>query len=161
MTTPRPDQRHGATVAGASGSRSGSGDLAGALGYPGSPPAVPNCQSAQALRRGIAGSGQFFHFNQPGRIWTVFLSYTVVSRAGFAPPARFAATIQTSLNVLTLAVVQLSLSTATDHDSDTCPLSYNGLPVTGGDSIFLTVNGGLVVAGVDQEASAVVLYSIP
>ena len=160
MTTPRPDQRH-AGHAGPGGSRAGSGDLAGALGYPGSPPAVPNCQSAQALRRTIAGSGQFFQFTQPGRIWTVMLSYTVVASGTFTGPARFAATIQTGLAQLPLAVVELSLATTTSQDSGVCPLAYNGLPVVGGDSLTLTINGGNTVAGVQQEASAVVLYSIP
>jgi hypothetical protein len=160
MTTPRPDQRHTAHAAGPGGSRSGAGDTAGALGYPGVPPAVPNCQAAQALRRSILGSGAFFTFPGAGRIWTVILSYTVNSFGSFAPPAVFAATIQTSAG-LPLAVVELSLAALPDKDSGGCAVSYNGLPVTGGNALTLTINGGVVVGGANQEASAVVLYSIP
>lgn len=157
----RPDQRPVPGSAGTPGSRSGAGDLAGALGYPGVPPAVPNCQSAQALRRSPSGAGVFFTFPNAGRIWTVLLSYTVVSGAALAAQTRFAATVQTVTGGLPLAVVQLSLPSSPSHDSDTCPVSYNGLPVTQGDSLNLIINGGLAVAGTDQEASAVVLYSIP
>ena len=161
MSTPRPDQQHGPSVAGASGSRAFSGDVAAALGYPGSPPAVPNCLSDQALRRSIVGAGQFFSFLHPGRVWTVLLSYTVVSDSTFTPVARFAATIQTTIGGLPLAVVELSLGNVNHEAFDVCPVSYNGLPVTGGDGLTLTINGGVTVAGVQQEASAVVLYSIP
>ena len=161
MTTPRPDQQHIPGPAVAGGSRSGAGDMAGALGYPGSPPAVPNCQSAQALRRALSGAGTFFTFTAPARIWTVLLSYTVISGASFTPTAKFAATITTGLAALPLAVVELGLGAANHEDSDTCPVSYNGLPLVAGDSLILTINGGVTVAGADQEASAVVLYSIP
>ena len=161
MTTPRPDQRHGAHAAGPGGSRSGAGDTAGALGYPGVPPAVPNCNSAQALRRTISGSGIFFTFPGAGRIWTVLLSYTVNSFGSFSPPGVFAASILTGLGGLPLAVVELSLAALPDKDSGTCPVSYNGLPVRQGDSLALNINGGVVVPGANQEASAVVLYSIP
>jgi hypothetical protein len=161
MSTPRPDQRHAAHAAGPGGSRSGAGDTASALGYPGVPPAVPNCLSAQALRRTIAGAGAFYTFLGAGRIWTVLLSYTVNSFGSFVPPAVFAATIQTGLSSLPLAVVELSLAANPDKDAGTCPVSYNGLPVQRGDSLVLTINGGTVVSGANQEASAVVLYSIP
>jgi len=161
MTTPRPDQRH-VGHAGAAASRSGSGDLAGALGYPGTPPAVPNCVAAQALRRGVAGGGNFFTFPQAARIWTVFLSYTVVSDTTYtAATPLFAAVVQLAAAPLPLAVVELSLAATSQHDSGTCPITYNGLPVLSGDSLNLTINGGLTVTGVRQEASAVVLYSIP
>jgi hypothetical protein len=161
MTTPRPDQQHGPSVAGASGSRSGSGDLAAALSYPGSPPAVPNCLSAQALRRSIVGAGSFFTFPHPGRVWTVLLSYMVVSDNTFTPVAKFAATIQTTIGALPLAVVELGLGNVNHEAFDVCPVSYNGLPVVKGDGFTLTINGGTAVPGVQQEASAVVLYSIP
>lgn len=161
MNTPRPDQRRAATVGGAAGSRSGSGDTAAALGFPGSPPAVPNCQSAQALRRSIAGSGTFAVFPRPVRIWTVVLSYAIVSDNTYAPVGRFAAVIQTTINALPLAVVQLSLGQTNHEASDTCAVPYAGLPIGAGDGLSLTINGGVVVAGVQQEASAVVLYSTP
>jgi hypothetical protein len=161
MSTPRPDQQHGASVAGASGSRAFSGDVAAALGYPGSPAAVPNCLSAQALRRSLVGAGQFFSFTHPGRIWTVLLSYMVVSDNTFTPVAKFAATIQTTIGGLPLAVVELALGNINHENSGTCPVIYSGLPITGGDGLTLTINGGTTVPGVQQEASAVVLYSIP
>jgi len=160
MTTPRPDQRHGAKLT-AAGSRSGSGDMAAALGYPGSPAAVPNCQSAQALRRALGGAGTFFTFPTAGRVWTVMLSYMVVSGSTFTSTAKFAATITTGLGALPLAVVELGLGAANHEDSGSCVVQLNGLPLVGGDSLGLTINGGVSVAGADQEASAVVLYSIP
>jgi hypothetical protein len=135
--------------------------MAAALGYPGSPPAVPNCQSAQALRRALGGAGVFFTFTSPGRIWTVMLSYLVVSGGTFSGTAKFAATITTGLSGLPLAVVELALGAANHEDSGTCVVPFNGLPLVGGDSLTLTINGGVSVAGADQEASAVVLYSIP
>jgi hypothetical protein len=136
--------------------------VAGALGYPGTPPAVPNCKSAQALRRAIAGSGTFFSFPQSGRIWTVLLAYTVVSFTGFTGSlTKFAATVTTQIGGLPLAVVELSLAAVNNHDSGVCALTYAGLPVVSGDGLILTINGGVVVPGADQEASAAVLYSIP
>jgi hypothetical protein len=159
--TPRPDQLHGGRP-GASGSRSGAAELAGSLGYPGTPPAVPNCTAAVALRRGVAGGGGFFAFPQAARIWTVMLSYTITSDTTYTPSAPvFAAFIELAAAPLPLAVVELSLADVKQHDSGVCPVSYNGLPVTAGDSITLTINGGVSVTGVRQEASAVVLYSIP
>lgn len=160
MTTPRPDQRHGAAPT-AAGSRSGSGDMAAALGYPGSPPTALNCQSAQALRRGVGGAGTFFSFGSAGRIWTVMLAYTVVSDATFTPTAKFAATITTGLGALPLAVVELALGNVSHENSGVAVVQLPGLPLTGGDSLTLTINGGATVPGATQEASAVVLYSIP
>jgi hypothetical protein len=135
--------------------------MAGALSYPGSPPTVPNCLSAQALRRALGGAGTFFNFGGSGRVWTVMLSYTVVAGSTFAPTARFAATITTGLGALPLAVVELSLAAPSHEDSGGCVVPLNGLPLIKGDSLILTINGGVAVSGVDQEASAVVLYSIP
>jgi hypothetical protein len=161
VTSPRPDQRHAPGRGGLGGSRSGAGDTAGALGYPGISPAVPNCNAARALRRSVSGAGVFFTFPAPGRIWTVLLSYTVVSGATFSGTAKFAATIQTVLGSLPLAVVELSLAAPNQAGAGVCPVSYAGLPLVTGDSLTLTINGGTVVPGADQEASAVVLYSIP
>jgi hypothetical protein len=162
MTTPRPDQFHRPHTGGPGGSRSGAGDLAASLGYPGVPPATPNCNAAVALRRAIGGSGTFFTFPEAGRIWVVTLSYTVVTAAGFSTaPQRFAAYIQTGLASVPLAVVELSLATTPDHDSDTSSPPYSGLPLVQGDSLELIINGGVAVGGVNQEASAIVLYSIP
>lgn len=161
MSTPRPDQHRGAQLGGTAGSRSGSGDTAAALGFPGSPPAVPNCKSAQALRRALGGAGLFFTFPNAGRVWTVMLSYMVVSGSTFTPTAKFAATISTTLGGLPLAVVELALGNVNHENSGTCVVPYNGLPIIQGDGLTLTINGGVTVAGADQEASAVVLYSIP
>lgn len=161
MTTPRPDQRHTPGHAGAAGSRSGSGDAAASLGYPGVPPAVPNCQSAQALRRSILGAGTFFTFPGPGRIWTVLLAYTVNSFGAFAAPVTFAASITTNISALTLNVVELSLAALPAAAWDSKAVPYNGLPIVQGDSLVLNINGGVAVGGANQEASAVVLYSIP
>jgi hypothetical protein len=89
------------------------------------------------------------------------LAYTVVAGTTFLTPARFAATITTAIASLPLGVVELSLATTNQHDSGICALQYNGLPLVGGDSLLLNINGGIPIIGADQEASAVVLYSIP
>lgn len=160
MTTPRPDQQHGASVAGASGSRSGSGDVAAALGYPGVPPAIPNCQAAQQLQANAAGAGLFFTFTAPGRIWQVLLAYTITSNNSFAlATTRTVATI--TAGTLPLAVVQLGVAGPDQADSGVSEPSYGGLPVVAGTSLTLNINNGLIVANLDQQASAIVLYSIP
>jgi len=89
------------------------------------------------------------------------LSYMVVSGSTFTSTAKFAAIITTGLGALPLAVVELGLGAANHEDSGSCVVQLNGLPLVGGDSLGLTINGGVSVAGADQEASAVVLYSIP
>jgi hypothetical protein len=115
-----------------------------------------------ALRRGVAGGGGFFSFPSAARIWTVMLSYAIVSDTTYTAAAPvFAALVELATAPLPLAVVELSLADVKQHDSGVCPVSYNGLPVLSGDTITLTINGGTTVTGVRQEASAVVLYSIP
>lgn len=161
MTTPRPDQRHAPHTGGPGGSRSGSGDISAALSYPGVPPAVLNYQSAQALRKTIIGAGTFFTFTTTARIWMVLLAYTVNSFGTFTAPQVFAATVTTGLAPITLNVLELSLAANPDKAYDSKAVPYNGLPVIQGDSLILNINGGLVVTGANQEASAVVLFSTP
>lgn len=160
MTTPRPDQQHGQNVAGASGSRSGSGDTAAALGYPGVPAATPNCKAAQAMQVNVGGSGAFFTFTAPGRIWQVILTYVITSNNSFTlATSRTLATVTAGPNPI--AAVQLGVAGPNQADSATSSPAYNGLPVTAGTSLAVTVNGGTVVPNLDQQASAVVLYSVP
>lgn len=159
--TPRPDQRHLASPGGTAGSRSGSGDTAAALGYPGVPPAVINCQSAQIVQQNV-GQPVFFTFTQPGRIWTVVLSYVITSNNSFgSPTARTFALIQTVVSGITLAVANIGIAGPSQHAEAICTPDVPGLPVIAGESLQLSVNGGSVVTNLDQQASALVLYSIP
>lgn len=104
----------------------------------------------------------FFTFPGPGRIWAVSLAYTVSSLSTFTgPPVFLASFIQTVLSGLPLAAVELSLSAALQNENGTGAPPLPGLPVVGGESLTLNINGGTVVPGVNQEASAFVLYSIP
>lgn len=148
---------------GVAGSHSGAGDVAGALGFPGQPPAALNLQPAQALRRAPGGSGLFFTFPAPSRIWVVILSYAVSSLGTYAAGTvtKLAAFVQTQIVAIPLAAVELSLSAPDQNEHDTSSPPLPGLPVQQGDSVILNINGGTVVAGVIQEASAVVLYSTP
>jgi hypothetical protein len=162
MTSPRPDQRIIHAGASAAGSRSGAGDFAGALGYPGIPSAAVNLQSAQALRRAAGGGGVFFTFPAPGRIWVSTLAYTVSSLSSFSgAPVPLAAFIQTVISGLPLAGVELSLSAPLQNEAGSSSPPGPGLPVVRGESLTLNINGGSPVPGVIQEASAFVLYSIP
>ena len=104
----------------------------------------------------------FFTFPGPGRIWAVSLAYTVSSQSTFAGgPVFLASFIQTVLSGLPLAAVELSLSAALQNENGTGAPPIPGLPVVGGESLTLNINGGSAVPGVVQEASAFVLYSIP
>lgn len=165
MTTPpmvpRPDQRLLAPLVPVLGSRSGSGDLAGALGYPGVPAAVPNCQSAKTLLHNI-GLQTFFTFPAAGRIWQVVLTYTITANASFSlASVRTYAQVLLSPSGLTLAVVNLGVSGASEHAEGQSEPPVTGLPVTSGQSLVCDVNNGAVVPQLDQQASAVVLYSVP
>lgn len=158
---PRPDQRVIAAQGVTPGSRSGSGELAGALGYPGVPPAVPNMLGATVFQQGV-GVVQLFKFTAPGRIWTVILSFVVTSNASFTlSTARTVAAVQTATSGLTLAVVQLGVANPNQYDSGTCPISFGGLQVAPGETVRLNVNNNNGVVNMDQQASASMLYSIP
>lgn len=160
-TSPRPDQRAVAGGASASGSRSGAGDVAGALGYPGVPAAVPNCQGATIFQQGV-GVVPMFTFPAAGRIWIVVLSYALTSNNSFSlATARTVAAVQTVTSGLTLAVVQLGVGNANQHSEGTCPIAFPGLPVVRGETVRLSVNNGTSVPQLDQQASATMLYSIP
>lgn len=159
--TPRVDQRLVTAAGAVPGSRSGSGELAGALGYPGVPPAVPNLLGATLLQRGVSITSMFT-FPQAGRIWQVVLSYAVTSNASFTlSTARTVATVQTVTSGLTLAVVQLGIANPNQHAEGTCPVAFGGLSVVPGETVRLNVNGGNTIAQMDQQASATMLYSIP
>ncbi len=141
----RPDQRAIAGGGGVSGSRSGAGDLAGALGYPGVPGAVPNLQGASLFQQNVSRP-TLYTFTGAGRIWLVILTYTITSNNGFPvagqqPTVRTVAALQATLNPLTLAAV--------------------GLPVVSGESLVLSVGNVGVVPAVDQQATVSMLYSIP
>jgi hypothetical protein len=162
MISPRPDQHVSRGAPGGAGSRSGAGDLAGALGYPGIPSAAVNLQAAQALRRAPGGGGVFFTFHAPARIWVATLAYTASSLSSFSgAPVSLAAFIQTVISGLPLAGVELSLSAPLQNENGNSSPPGPGLPVIQGESLTLNINGNSPVPGVIQEASAFVLYSIP
>lgn len=160
MTTPRPDQQH-RSARGVAGARSGSGDVAAALGYPGSPSSVQNCQTARAINRGTGGSPwTLVTFPGAARVWTVVLTFAVRATGAPGSTAYFAA-VETNISGLTLAIVNLGLVGTGQVDSGQSEPPIPGIPVTQGDSVILDVNGGVGVTGADQVASAIVYYSIP
>lgn len=160
---PRPDQKATPGVPAAPGSRSGAGDVAGALLYPGVPAAVPNCKSAQILHQGVSTPVPFFTFPAAGRIWAVSLSYVITSNPSFTlATARTYAVVTVSPASITLpGAIDLGVAGPKQVTNAQSQLSLPGLPVTAGQSLILSVNGGALVANLDQQASAVVLYSIP
>ena len=161
MTTPRPDQSHVAGFPGMAGSRSGSADLAAGLGYPGIPPAALNMLSDQKLRSG-AGVTAFHTFSAPARIWSVSLSYAILTDGTFPAGAVFVdSLVSTVLGGVALATVQLGLSVANQHAELQTDRVLPGLAVTKGESVQLAVNNGAVISGMFQRASALILYSVP
>lgn len=161
MTTPRPDQRHMISGSSSAGSRSGSGDQAAANQYPGVPPAVINCQSAQIIQQNV-GIPTFFTFTNPGRIWTVVLSYVITSNASFfLSTVRTFALVTTAISGTTLAIANIGVAGPSQHAEAICEPNIPGLPVVKGESLALSVNGGTTVPQLDQQASVLVLYSIP
>lgn len=158
---PRPDQRVITGTSTTPGSRSGSGELAGALGYPGVPPAVPNMLGATVFQQGV-GNVQLFKFTQPGRIWTVILTFAITSNASFSlSTSRTVAAVQTATSGLTLAVIQLGVANPNQHAEGTCPISFGGLQVVPGEIVRLNVSNGTGITNLDQQASATMLYSLP
>lgn len=162
MTTPRPDQRALTAPHGGAGSLSGAGDLAGALGYPGVPAAVPNCKGASLFQRNV-GTWTIFTFPAAGRIWLVDMSYVITSNASFSQPtARTVAVVNFTVNAsLSLAPIQLGIAGPGQHDSGQKAIPLPGLPVVQGESLILVLNGGNPVTNLDQQASVSVLYSLP
>lgn len=165
MTTPlvpRPDQRQLLQVPAVPGSRSGSGELGGALIYPGLPSAVPNCQSASRLLEPVTSGQVFFTFPAPGRIWQVVLSYVITANNSFSlATIKTYSSIQTVISNLILAVAENGVAGPNQASQAQSEPSYSGLPVVQGESLTLIVNAGNSIAQLDQRASAVVLYSIP
>lgn len=163
MTTPRPDQSHAGHQSVSAGSRSGAGDIAGALGYPGSPAAVQNMQTAAALKRGVTGSPWvLITFTAPARIWTVVLSYAIRTDSAFAPgTAGVFAAVETLIGGLTLATVNLGLAAPSTQANGQSEPPIPGIPVTQGESVILDVNGGTDIPNLLQFAGAIIFYSIP
>ena len=162
MTTPRPDQQLVTGPPGGLGSLSGAGDLAGALGYPGVPPAVPNCAGASLIQRDVGSWTLLPAIPGAGRLWDVSLFYNITSNNSFAvSTVRTYARIVTNPGGVTLAVVNLALANPNQVTVGSAGLNLPALPVTGGTSLLLDVNNQTVVANVVQQASCLVLYSIP
>jgi hypothetical protein len=159
---PRPDQRVVTASAGLPGSRSGSGELAGALGYPGVPAAVPNLLGASLFQQGTSGIPTLITFTAAARIWSVTLSYVITSNATFSlSTVRTVAAVQATLNPLVLAVVQLGVANPNREAWGNGGGLYPGLPVQAGETLQLNINNGVVVPQLDQQCSVSVLYSIP
>jgi len=159
---PRPDQRPVTVPAGLPGSRSGSGELAGALGYPGVPGAVPNLQGASLIQRGSPASYNMVTFPAAGRVWMVILSYVITSNATFSlSTVRTVAAVQLVINPLVLATIQLGVANPNREAWQALSIPYPGLPVTAGETVQLNLNNGVVIPQLDQQASVSVLYSIP
>lgn len=163
MTSPRPDQHHRGSAGSLAGSRSGSGDLAAALGYPGSPAAVQNCQTFSTLRRGVSGSPfTLGTFSAAGRIWTVVLSFSARTDSAFAPgTAGVYASVLTNIGGLTLATVNLGISAPSQVANGQSEPPIPGIPVRLGESVLLDVNNAVTVPDLLLLTSAVVFYSIP
>jgi hypothetical protein len=159
--SPRPDQRLVTAAAGGPGSRSGSGELAGALGFPGVPAAVPNLQGASIFQQGVSIT-KMVTFPAAARIWAVLLSFSITSNNSFSlATVRTVAAVQTVTGGLTLAVVQLGVANNNQHAEGTSPMGYPGVPVVAGEIIRLNVSNNSVIPNCDQQASASVLYSVP
>jgi hypothetical protein len=163
VSHPRPDQQHLHGLLSSPGSRSGAGETAGALGYPGVPPAVPNLLGATLFQQPVS-TPTIVSVAGPGRIWAVLLSYAITSNASFAlSTVRTVASVQMMsgpLN-LTLAVVQLGVANPNQHAEGSMSVAYNGVPAITGTTLQLNVNNGAVITNLDQQASVSVLYSIP
>jgi hypothetical protein len=159
---PRPDQRVVTSPAGSPGSRSGSGELAGALGFPGVPGAVPNCQGASLFQQGTGSIPPIVTFSGAGRIWMVTLAYVITSNASFTlSTVRTVAAVQTVVNPLVLVPIQLGVGNPNREAWQTVPVLFPGLPVVKGETLILNINNGVVVPQLDQQCSVSVLYSIP
>lgn len=157
---PRPDQRRTPAPASAPGSRSGAGDIAGALGYPGVPAAVPNLLS-QRVRRVPTGSYTLVTFTAPGRIWAVIMSYFILTDNSYSGTSNTFAEVDTSISGLTGGVIDLGASAPDQGFGGQSNLWFGGVPVVQGETVTLNVNNSTVVPGIIQRCSAVVLYSIP
>jgi len=104
----------------------------------------------------------FFTFPKAARIWTVTLSYVITSNASYSlATSRTYARIVTDPGLVTLAIVNLGIANQNQHSEGQSEPPLTGLPVTEGESLVLDVNGGTTVPQMNQQASAVVLYSIP
>jgi hypothetical protein len=161
MSGPRPDQRHTPGRGGTGGSRSGAGDTAGALGYPGISAAVPNLLGASLFQQNVS-QPTIVTLPGAGRVWEVILSYAITSNASYAAStSRTVAAVSTGTAGLVLATIQLAVANPNQHDSASLAVAYPGLPLTGGDSLHLNVNNGTVITNLDQQASVSVLYSVP
>ena len=157
----RPDQRHPRGQPGQSGSRSGAGETATALGYPGVPAAVPNCQGANLLNQ-PPSTPTLITFTAAGRLWFFDLAFDVQSNTSYGTTTShlFAQLILSPTNVV-IATVGLGVSGNQQLDSGGKASVMPGLPFTLGESVILSVNGGATVPNVAQHASCSVLYSYP
>jgi len=159
MLYQRPDQRVIPTAPGTvPGSRSGSPEAALSLQQTGVPPLVPGLKTAQKLHQNVG----IFNILAPAQdifVWGCILSSSIDTNASFslATAATFAV-VQTASGI-TLGVVELAVGGPNQAANGQSPPLMFGIPISAGDVIQLSVNGGTPITNLNQNASAIVFHT--
>lgn len=129
----------------------------------GIPPYIPGLDSASEARMSATDS-PYTLVTMPaaGRLWFATLSYGVATESGYDlggndPAAR----IYINSDTRTILLAQAVIAQAGQNAQADQGLGFGGLPLAEGDVIGADVNGGSEITNVSQNASTVVLYSIP
>jgi hypothetical protein len=128
----------------------------------GTPPYIPNLQSASAAQMSPAGSPYtLVTFTAQSRIWAAALSFSVSSSSAFTGSDGPFCGLEIGSGSGTLLICQLAVDGPSQGLSSDKELEIGGIQVDPGTSIIINVNNGTSVTDLFIRAGAVVLYTTP
>lgn len=129
----------------------------------GVPPGVVDIVSYSKVNAPAASSPFTLNtFTANSRLWQVSLSLAAATDSSSYTSGLQRISAQVNLGSGTvLAVAELAISTQSQAVSDHCDFSFNGLPVSAGDTLVLNVNNGGTFTGATIVCSTIVLASTP
>jgi hypothetical protein len=101
---------------------------------------------------------------EDSRVWSVNLFASVAAGAGYAIGVStyvFVITIGNGSDPILTIVLQTYQTGDQDHDSAVATFAGGGFPLKAGDQVFVSINGGNVVAGATIRGGGAVAYSVP
>lgn len=128
----------------------------------GVPPAVSNTQSGtQILKSGSGSPYTVFTMPAAGRLWVAAVSFSMVAGSGSAGASQQSYCQLVTAGGKTLALVECAVTGTAESDSNTAVVTYPGLALANGTVINLDVNNAVIVTGILQRGSGLVVVSIP
>ena len=137
--------------------------LPSALQAAGVPPYIPGLRSAALSQMSAAGSPySLVTFSGNSRIWYASLSFAVSTDASYSAGADgpFAELYIQSIGQIIL-ICQVAINAPDQAVNSDQSLSFGGIEVASGDSVFANINNGNAITDALIRAGAVLLYTTP